>query len=174
MDMNIREAVESDVGDLVKLNGEVQHIHVSLFPEFFRQTDPSAVADWFRGQLRDQAAGVFVAIVDANVVGYLILREVTRKANIFSQTRRYGYVDQICVAQELRHQGIGQALITWAADRARELGLDRLELDVWSANQSAKTAFQALGFTTYTEKMVMRLSSAGNTASPVRPRDVDE
>jgi ribosomal protein S18 acetylase RimI-like enzyme len=92
------------------------------------------------------------------VVGYLVLLDVTRKPNLYSQERAFAYVDQICVAQGSRGQGVGRALIARAADRARELGRDRLELDVWSDNQRAKSAFQALGFRTYTEKMKLELS----------------
>ena len=33
--------------------------------------------------------------------------------------------------------------------------MTRLELDVWSRNAEAKTAFEILGFKTYNEKMSM-------------------
>ena len=54
-------------------------------------------------------------------------------------------------------EGIARALIEEAKHRAMHKGMSRLELDVWSENKEAKAAFQALGFTTFNEKMVKEL-----------------
>jgi len=156
--MTIREAMDNDIDALVELNSQVQGIHVSLFPTFFHDTDATALAARFGGQLADPSINVYVANTNGDVVGYLVLLDVTRNPNLYSRARAFTYIDQICVAQGSRGQGVGRALIARAADRARELGRDRLELDVWSDNQRARSAFEALGFRTYTEKMKLELT----------------
>lgn len=162
MKIDIRQAVSEDIGILASLNSEVQTIHVSLFPKFFKDTEGAALVDWLCKQLSDPAAVVCVATVDGDVVGYLILRHVTRNANVFFHARRFAYIDQICVAQGFRRHGVGRALIAQAVEQAKSLGMDRMELDVWSDNRKAKATFEALGFATYSEKMTLDLSQPGS------------
>ena len=105
--------------------------------------------------MQDRSTAVLVATDNQRVVGYMIVRFSSREANVFCRARKYAYVDQACVAAEHRKRGVGRALIDEAKVRARAEGMTKLELDVWSRNAEAKTAFEIFGFTTYNEKMSM-------------------
>ena len=48
-----------------------------------------------------------------------------------------------------RGQGIGQALLGWAATRARELGCCKLTLEVLANNQRALRSYEQAGFAPY-------------------------
>lgn len=48
-----------------------------------------------------------------------------------------------------RGQGIGQALLAWAAQRGRELGCCKLTLEVLSNNTRALAAYERAGFAPY-------------------------
>jgi len=58
-------------------------------------------------------------------------------------------VHDIVVRAELRGRGIGQALLRWAEDRARELGCCKLTLEVLSNNTRAMASYQQAGFAPY-------------------------
>jgi len=58
-------------------------------------------------------------------------------------------VHDIVVRAELRGRGIGQALLRWAEDRARELGCCKLTLEVLSNNMRAMASYQQAGFAPY-------------------------
>ena len=156
--MNIREARPADVAVIVKLNDEVHDIHLRLFPDTFKPIDPVDLAEWFGRLLNDDKMIILVA-EDASVPGasdivaYLTLRKDERPANVFAQIRRRAYIDNVCATERHRGKGIFQALLRKAEDIAREWGMSRLELDVWSDNAAAKNVFSQCGFQTYNEKM---------------------
>ena len=58
-------------------------------------------------------------------------------------------VHDIVVRAGLRGQGIGQALLTWAEGRARQLGCCKLTLEVLSNNTRAMASYQQAGFAPY-------------------------
>ncbi len=153
--MTVRDAKSDDLDALIALNREVQDIHVSLFPDVFHHTDEAALREWFGQRIQDRSTAVLVASYNQRVVGYLIIRFSSREAHVFCRARNYAYVDQVCVAAEHRKRGVGRALIDEAKGRARAEGMTKLELDVWSRNAEAKTAFEIFGFRTYNEKMSM-------------------
>ncbi|MBI5093684.1 MAG: GNAT family N-acetyltransferase [Candidatus Hydrogenedentes bacterium] len=155
--MRVREAVSEDIPDLMRLNAEVQALHIELFPERFKETDRTALREWFSALLAEEDTRCLVATSDSDVIGYVTARFVTRPGHVFRNPERYVYVDQICVAKTTRRKGVAKGLFAAVRDLARKAGLTRIALDVWSANTNAKKAFAALGFETYNEKMELTL-----------------
>ena len=58
-------------------------------------------------------------------------------------------VHDIVVLKDLRGRGIGQALLAWAEQRARQLGCCKLTLEVLSENTRAMASYQQAGFSPY-------------------------
>lgn len=58
-------------------------------------------------------------------------------------------IHDIVTRAECRGQGVGQALLQWAEQRARELGCCKLTLEVLSNNTRAMAAYQRAGFAPY-------------------------
>ena len=58
-------------------------------------------------------------------------------------------VHDIVVRDGLRRQGIGQALLAWADERARQLGCCKLTLEVLSNNTQAMASYQQAGYAPY-------------------------
>jgi GNAT superfamily N-acetyltransferase len=58
-------------------------------------------------------------------------------------------VHDLIVRDGHRGQGIGQALLGWAEDRARELGCCKVTLEVLSGNAPAMLAYERAGFMPY-------------------------
>ena len=52
------------------------------------------------------------------------------------------------VQKDYRGQGIGERLALAALQRAREVGLERVELDVYASNGPAIRLYEKLGFVT--------------------------
>lgn len=157
--MNIREAVAADIPAIVSLNDEVHGIHVRLFPEVFKPIEPAALAEWFGSWLDDEKKLILVAEDTSGLVACLSLRREERPANLFAYSRNCATIDQVCVTERRRGQGIFQALLDEALVIAREWGMRRLELSVWSDNTAAKTAFSRCGFETYYERMKLSIDA---------------
>ena len=58
-------------------------------------------------------------------------------------------IHDIVTRAECRGQGVGQALLQWAEQRARELGCCKLTLEVLSNNTRAMAAYERAGFAPY-------------------------
>jgi len=58
-------------------------------------------------------------------------------------------IHDIVVRREHRRQGIGQALLAWAEQRAQELGCCKLTLEVLSNNHRAMASYEQAGFAPY-------------------------
>jgi GNAT superfamily N-acetyltransferase len=56
------------------------------------------------------------------------------------------FINKLYLLPEMHGQGIGAAALDWAAERARELGCQRLQLRVNKANSPAIRAYQRAGF----------------------------
>ena len=58
-------------------------------------------------------------------------------------------IHDIVTRDDRRRQGVGQALLQWAEQRARQLGCCKLTLEVLSNNTRAMAAYERAGFAPY-------------------------
>jgi diamine N-acetyltransferase len=144
---------------LAALNREVQDLHVSLEPGKFRRPAVDEVRTWLGKVLEDARFRILMATDEDRPCGYILLRIAEFPGNVFQAARKYLYVDQIAVRGDRRGRGIGTVLIEAAIRTAAELGLGRIELDVWSANRAARRFFASRGFSTSCERMGLEVRS---------------
>lgn len=80
---------------------------------------------------------VFLAYSNAECVGQIILRK---------EWNLYAFVEDICVSQAVRGQGIGSALIQNAVDWAKKSGVNGLSLETQDNNLIACRFYAKCGF----------------------------
>lgn len=80
---------------------------------------------------------IFLAYSDGECVGQIVLR---REWNL------YAFVEDICVAQTARSQGVGTTLIQKATEWAKESGLKGLSLETQDNNLKACRFYAKCGF----------------------------
>ena len=82
-----------------------------------------------------------------NLMGYAfcIFKEV-KNDNILTDTKSL-YIDDLCVDERFRGQGIGKALYQAVKKFAADSGCYNLTLNVWSCNTSALEFYKRCGFT---------------------------
>ena len=59
------------------------------------------------------------------------------------------YIDDICVNENARGQGVGRALYEQILEYAREKGCYNVTLNVWSCNPGAMAFYEKLGLAPY-------------------------
>ncbi len=122
--IEVRYATEADLGWIC----ELERMNFSL--------------PWTREQLKRQLGGeghcLFAAELDGQAAGYMGLDWVLDE----------GYVTNVCTSGRFRRRGVGGALIDAAANRARELGLAFVSLEVRASNSPAIALYAAKGFET--------------------------
>lgn len=82
----------------------------------------------------------FVAVRGTEVVGWCDIVPMTREG--FTHNGELG----MGVRKDVRGQGIGSQLIARTLAAAKELGLERVELDVYASNQAAIHLYKKVGF----------------------------
>ena len=97
-----------------------------------------------RGRLLAQPGRYqIVALHKEEVVGFAEL--ITHPEN--PRWAHYGEINLIATREDMQRQGVARALIEAVIDLAdRQLGLERLELKVWSANATAQRIYETFGF----------------------------
>ena len=145
--MNIRQATPADSLLLSSLCRGVQNLHAEHHPDIFKepQSDDSAVA-FFEEILADSVTRIFIWEKDGQALGYILCKLIGRPESPFTFALRYLQIDQISVRPEARGQGVGAALIKQAERFAKELDVQRIQLDSWAFNTRAHAFFEGLGF----------------------------
>lgn len=87
--------------------------------------------------INDQDKTAFLAYVDSQIAGQIILREN------WNQT---GYIEDIAVDAGFRRQGVGRELISWGVTWARERNLAGIMLETQDNNVGACLFYARCGF----------------------------
>jgi len=59
--------------------------------------------------------------------------------------RYYAYIDEICIKETFRRQGLGKILFEYIYNLVKNKGAESLELGVWSFNKVALEFYKAMG-----------------------------
>jgi GNAT superfamily N-acetyltransferase len=79
-------------------------------------------------------------------VGCIICKLIERLESPFTFAARTLLIDQISVHPSTRGKGVGAALMKQADALAKELNVQRIQLDSWGFNLNAHAFFEHLGF----------------------------
>ncbi|HET9587668.1 MAG TPA: GNAT family N-acetyltransferase [Anaerolineales bacterium] len=145
--MNIRPALSTDSAQLSSLCVHVQSLHAAHHPDIFKTPQSEAFAiTFFEGMLADPTISIFIAEADGQALGYILCKLVERDETPFTFAMRYLLIDQISVRPGARQQGVGRALMKQAELLARELAVQKIQLDSWDFNMNAHAFFEHVGF----------------------------
>lgn len=154
----IKKATKKDMKVLNALNKEVQDLHHKIFPKKFKPHSIANMSEIFKKFLDDSNSTIIIQYSDDNEpMGYIMYEDKQYQETGFTFAYRSLYIHHISVNKEFQSKGLGKKLIQTVIDKAKELNIDCIELDVWSQNESAKEFFKNLGFKAFNEKMSLNL-----------------
>jgi len=143
----VRPAVRADYNAVAALNREVQQLHVDAHPQLFKPDASGGFsAEVFEGMLERPGGHLLVVVEDGKVAGYLYAYDVQRPETWATFARPHMYIDQIAVAAVSQRHGLGSRLMDAVLERARLVGIERVELDTWWFNSRARSFFARHGF----------------------------
>lgn len=143
--MNIRLANKGDIPGMTSLLLQVGQIHHELRPDIFRPRTLKYDAPALEALLEDERCPVFVAMDGEFVAGYCFCVHREYKDSGVSTDRRELYIDDLCVDENHRGQGIGAKLYRHATDYAKKCGCGFITLKVWCGNNSALHFYEKMG-----------------------------
>lgn len=156
--MEIRRAESRDIPQMQQLLLQVGQVHHLIRPDIFRSGALKYTAEELEILLQDPQRPIFVAMQEDELLGYAfcIHREYDGGA---STSRREIYIDDLCVDENCRGQGVASALFRCVTDYAKQLDCAFVTLNVWSGNTGAEKFYEAMGMTTRNRNMEIKLDA---------------
>ena len=141
----IRFATEGDIPRLGDLLRQVCLVHHNGRPDIFnvgrKYTDEELVE-----LLKDTTRPILVAVDDTDTaIGYCFCVYQQPAVGGALKPNKTLYIDDLCVDETVRGQGIGRKLYAAAVEMAREQGCYNVTLNVWSCNPTALRFYESLG-----------------------------
>lgn len=148
--LEIRKATDLEIPEIVRINNIVQKTHAKKHPQIFKfPTQSSEIENFFRQKNKIENNLLLVATFDDKVVGYLWATIDHLSENPFKKSQQIMYIHQIAVDTKFQKLGVGHKLIQHIEKLAKDLNLQRLELDSWIFNEKAHGFFKKCGFESY-------------------------
>lgn len=144
--MNIRLARTGDIPGLISLLLQVGQVHHELRPDIFRPVTQKYDDYELSELLKDERRPIFVAMDGDFVAGYCFCILRAYQSSSVCVDHKDLYIDDLCVDESRRGQGIATALYRHAVDYARSQGCKFVSLNVWNGNNALR----------FYEKMGMR------------------
>ncbi len=146
---SVRRAEARDISAILNLLVQVDMVHHNGRPDLFRGPATKYTADELKAILADEARPVFVCVDEEDRVlghGFCVMQE-TGGPLLVEHTALY--IDDICVDEAARGQGVGRMLYEYILDYAREKGAYHVILNVWTCNPGAMAFYEKLGLVPY-------------------------
>ncbi len=141
----LRPAEEKDIPRLEALLYQVHGLHAAGRPDLFIHGRKKYDREGLLAILGDPyGRPVFVYEQDGTVKGYCFCIHQEQSAASMVPIRTL-YIDDLCVDEAFRGQGIGYRLYEYALDYARTNGYYNVTLNVWACNPAALRFYEKCG-----------------------------
>ena len=151
----VRWARENELERVNELRMQVNALHVAGKPEVFKPGFPEELRNYIYAIHKDPEQFITVAVKDGTICGFAVLHHINRPENPFMKERDFLDIDEFCVDEAFRRQGIASEMIDFIREFAKEKGFHRIELNMWEFNQEALAFYEAAGFQTFRRYMEM-------------------
>lgn len=121
---------------LAKLYQSVQEVHHRLDPNVFKSFDYEAFRDLLQELLVKETHHFFVAWQN-QPCGFIHLKEIHLSDTPLMFSQRRLEIEALSVEKAYQQQGVGESLLAYAADFAREKHYERVTLNFWAKNHVA-------------------------------------
>ena len=143
--MEIRLATKNEISGMIDLLKQVGDVHHQIRPDLFRAGAQKYNEADLEQLLKDESRPIFGAIEDGKLLGYCfcIIEEV-KDNSVLCDTKTL-YIDDLCVDEGCRGQGIATKLYDHVCRYAKKIGCRSITLNVWCGNDSAMKFYETRG-----------------------------
>lgn len=123
---------------------QVHAMHVAWRPDIYEMVEELYPLERFREAVKQRQ--LYVAKIDGVIVGYVAVK-IRNYDWPGVVKRKVMFVDELCVEELCRGQGIGMEMMSDVRALAAAFGCTDLQLSVYPQNDAAVTFYQKCGFT---------------------------
>ena len=143
--MLIRRAEIADIPHILRLLRQVCNVHQDIRPEIFRRDGVKYTEADLKELLTDENRPVWCAVDGENFLGYCFCQWEEYRGSTVMTDRRELYIDDLCVDEICRGQGVATALYRHVTAAAKAAGAAFITLNVWTGNDSAMRFYEKMG-----------------------------
>lgn len=143
--MIIQKANETHIPGLIRLLYQVGGVHHDIRPDLFRSGAIKYTEADLENLLADENRPVFVAVEGETVLGYCFCVIEDCRGTTVLTDRVEVYIDDLCVEEACRGQGIARRLYEYVLAWAKDLGCAYVTLNVWCGNDGAMKFYEKMG-----------------------------
>ena len=146
---SVRRAEKRDIPAILDLLVQVDMVHHNGRPDLFKGPATKYNAEELAAILATGDTPVFVCTDGQDRVlghGFCVMQHTGGQ---LLEEHTTLYIDDICVDEAARGQGVGRALYEHILSFAREKGAYHVPLNVWSCNPGAMAFYEKLGLVPY-------------------------
>ena len=155
--MEIRRAESRDIPGMIALLKQVGEVHHVIRPDIFRSCALKYDAAALQALLKDEDRPIFVAVENGLVLGYCFCVLTDYRGSGVQTDRVEVFIDDLCVDEGCRGQGVATALYRYVTGWAKERGCAFISLNVWCGNDGAMAFYEKMGLTPRHIMMEMKL-----------------
>jgi len=144
--VRVRRARRDDWPAVRELLREVDDLHATLAPDYFRSASRSD-GEWTR-LMEENHGAVFVAEppTEDGAIAVLMARIYDTPDDPMMVQRRRLHIETVAVSGKHRRQGIGRRLMDEAMSWGRGHGAVEVVLTTWVGNEEAEAFYRRLGY----------------------------
>ena len=144
MNCLIRKATMDDIEELRKLYLALEEDGVRYQPEHF--VIGERTGEFFRSIFDSDNQDILVADIDGKAIGFVHVKILQQKKVSCLKPQRVVYLQDLCVREDMRNQGIGAKLIRASKDYGKERGADFIRTQVFPGNVDGMRFYERNGF----------------------------
>lgn len=144
--LNVRHATNEDIPAILNLLVQVDMVHHNGRPDIFKGPTTKYNTDQLKQIIATHDTPVFVCVNDSGAVmghSFCIYKQELND-NVLTDIKTL-YIDDICVDENYRRQGVGEALYKHVLQFAKENGFYNITLNVWNCNPGAMKFYESMG-----------------------------
>ena len=141
----IRKAELKDTDKICELLYQVHDVHAKGRPDIFIKGKKKFSDDEVREIIRGKGLTFFVYEKDDEVLGYACVQIQETEASASRHGRRELYIEDICVDEKHRREGVASMLFDYVVKLAKKKECNCVTLNVWELNEDARKFYEAKG-----------------------------
>ncbi len=142
----VRLATRDELPRVNELRKTVSELHASGRPDVFRPGFCEELQQRLYTLFDDPTYEVIVACLGEVIGGFAVVQYVDRPESAYRRAGHFCHIEEFGVDEAYRRRGVGTALLAFCKSEAKRRGFERLELDVWSFNETAQKFYESAGF----------------------------
>ena len=146
--MRIRKADKKDISGILNLLKQVLTVHAEIRPDIFKPNTTKYTDEELYYIVSNPLTPVFIAVdEDEKVLGHCFCKFIQYSNDNTLTDIKTLYIDDICVDENFRGQGIAKALYNFTVDFAKAENCYNITLNVWAGNGNAVKFYESMGLT---------------------------